>query len=116
MLREVPTCGAGERVRDVRGRLGEWESCFVVDSDGVVIGRLGRSALRSEEDVSAGEAMTEGPGTIRPSARLAWALERMRSRNLTGLPVTTSDGKLVGLLRLEDAERALRSGTEHADG
>jgi CBS domain-containing protein len=72
----------------------------------VVIGRLGRSALRSEDDISVEEAMTEGPGTIRPSARLQWAIERMDRRNLTSLPVTTSEGRLVGLLLREDAEAA----------
>jgi len=35
----------------------------------------------------------------------------MEAQNLTSLPITRSDGVLVGLLRLEDAERALaRSG------
>jgi Mg/Co/Ni transporter MgtE len=89
----------------VRARIGAWETCFVVDEDGVVLGRLGRSALRREDDVSAEEAMSDGPSTIRPSARLASVVERMRTEDLTGLPVTTSDGRLVGLLLRADAER-----------
>jgi CBS domain-containing protein len=51
--------------------------------------------------------MTLGPRTIRPSARLADVVERMRRQNLTNLPVTTSDGRLMGLLMRGDAERAL---------
>jgi CBS domain-containing protein len=51
--------------------------------------------------------MTLGPSTIRPSARLHAVVERMRRQKLTGLPVTTSDGRLLGLLRRENAERAL---------
>jgi CBS domain-containing protein len=51
--------------------------------------------------------MTLGPSTIRPSARLRDVVERMQRQTLTGLPVTTSDGRLLGLLRREDAERAL---------
>jgi hypothetical protein len=31
----------------------------------------------------------------------------MQRQKLTGLPVTTSAGRLLGLLRREDAERAL---------
>jgi Mg/Co/Ni transporter MgtE len=104
---DVPTCGPAERLQDVRARIGEWDTCFVVDEDGVVLGRLGRSALRRKDDVSAEEAMSDGPGTIRPSARLQWAVERMQSRNLEGLPVTTSDGRLQGLLLRADAEAAL---------
>jgi CBS domain-containing protein len=51
--------------------------------------------------------MTLGPSTIRPSARLRDVVERMERQNLTNLPVTTSDGRLVGLLLRKDAERAL---------
>jgi CBS domain-containing protein len=72
---------------------------------GVVLGRLGRKAIRGREDVTAERAMTLGPSTIRPSARLHDVVERMERQKLTGLPVTTSDGRL-GLLRREDAERA----------
>jgi Mg/Co/Ni transporter MgtE len=87
--------------------VGAWNTCLVVDSNGVLLGRLGRSALRRVDDVSAGEAMSEGPSTIRPSARLKPVAERMRADNLTSLPVTTSDGLLLGLLLRADAEAAL---------
>ena len=104
--RDVPTCGLADRLQDVRARSGDAKTCFVVDEDGVLLGRLGRSALQREDDVSAEEAMSEGPGTIRPSARLEWAVERMRSRKLESLPVTTPDGRLYGVLLLGDAETA----------
>jgi CBS domain-containing protein len=35
-------------------------------------------------------------------------VERMQRQNLTSLPVTTLDGRLVGLLTRGDAEAALR--------
>jgi Mg/Co/Ni transporter MgtE len=85
-----------------------WDTCFVVDDRRVVLGRLGRRAIRGRADVSAEEAMTPGPSTIRPSARLEAMVERMKRQNLTNLPVTTSDGRLVGLLTLRDAEEARR--------
>jgi len=59
--------------------------------------------------VSAKEAMTLGPSTVRPSLELETAVERMRAQNLTTLPVTRSDGVLIGVLRREDAEQALES-------
>jgi CBS domain-containing protein len=52
--------------------------------------------------------MALGPSTVRPSARLEAMVERMRRQKLTNLPVTTSDGRLVGLLTLQNAEEALR--------
>jgi CBS domain-containing protein len=111
---DVPTCRPGDRLHDVCEQLDEsgWDTCFVVDERGVVLGRLGRRAIRGRDDVSAEEAMTPGPSTIRPSARLEAVVERMHRQNLSNLPVTTSDGLLIGLLTLRDAEDAL----QHLDG
>jgi Mg/Co/Ni transporter MgtE len=108
MRRDAPVCAADDRLREVRTRLDERDTCFVLSPEGVLVGRLGRAALASDDDVSAGEAMTDGPGTIRPSARLEWCVERMRARDLSNLPVTSSDGRFLGLLTREDAEAASR--------
>jgi CBS domain-containing protein len=51
--------------------------------------------------------MALGPSTIRPSAGLRDMVERMERQKLTNLPVTSSEGRLVGLLLREDAERAV---------
>ncbi len=71
--------------------------------------RRGRAALAREDDVSVEEAMTAGPSTVRPSFRLDQAVERMQSQKLTNLPVTRSDGVLIGVIRRIDAEQALTS-------
>jgi CBS domain-containing protein len=107
---DVATCRLDDRVQEVCERLDEsdWDTCFVVDDRGVVLGRLGRRAIRGREDVTAEEAMTPGPSTIRPSARLRDVVARMQNQNLTNLPVTTAAGHLVGLLTRHDAEEALR--------
>ncbi len=106
---EVPNCRLSDRLREVCRRLDESgaDTCFVLNDEGVVLGRIGRRAIRGREDVTAEEAMTPGPSTIRPSARLGEIVERMRRQNLSSLPVTTSDGRLVGLLTLRDAQAAL---------
>lgn len=106
---DVPTCGPDDRLHEVCEVLDEtgWDTCFVVDERRVVLGRLGRRAIREREDVTAEEAMTPGPSTIRPSARLQAVVERMRTQKLSGLPVTTPDGVLVGLITREYAEAAL---------
>src|ERR687891_1562691 len=107
---DVPNCRPEDRLLDICERLEEsgWDTCFVLDERGVVLGRIGRRAIRGREDVSAEEAMTLGPSTVRPSARLEAIVERMQRQNLTNLPVTRSDGRLVGLLRLRDAKEAVR--------
>ena len=108
---DVPNCRPEDRLAAICERLEEsgWDTCFVLDERGVVLGRIGRRAIRGREDVSAEEAMTLGPSTIRPSARLEAVAERMQRQALTNLPVTTADGRLVGVLTLRDAEEALRS-------
>jgi CBS domain-containing protein len=106
---DVPTCRLEDRLQEVCEFLDQsgWDTCFVVDDQRVVLGRLGRRAIRGRANLSAEEAMTPGPSTIRPSARLRDAVERMRRQHLSNLPMTPSDGRLVGLLLREDAERAL---------
>ena len=108
---DVPNCRLDDRLEEVCERLDEsgWDTCFVLSEGGVVLGRIGRRAIRGREDVTAEEAMTPGPSTIRPSARLREIVERMRRQNLTNLPVTTSEGRLVGLLTRSSAEQALAS-------
>jgi predicted transcriptional regulator len=69
-----------------------------------VLGTLGRSALHSNQQTTAEEAMTAGPNTIRPSARLHEIAIRMRDQNLTRIIVTRSDGLLLGVMRAEDIE------------
>jgi CBS domain-containing protein len=107
---DVSTCRLEERLEDVCEQLDEsgWDTCFVLDDRGVVLGRIGRRAIRARKNVTAEEAMTPGPSTIRPSARLDAMVERMRRQKLTNLPVTTSDGRLAGLLSLRHAQEAVR--------
>jgi Mg/Co/Ni transporter MgtE len=110
LRREVPTCGLEERLAAVRARVraARWDTCFVVNDERIVLGRLGRAALTGDDDVGVEEAMSAGPSTVRASLELDRAVERMRRQDLTTLPVTTSDGRLFGLLERGAAERALR--------
>jgi CBS domain len=110
LRRDVPTCSLGERLAAVRVRVraAGWGTCFVVNYERVVLGRLGGATLEGENEVGVEEAMSAGPSTVRPSLELDRAVERMHRQELTTLPVTTSDGRLLGLLEREAAERALR--------
>src|SRR5713226_1874072 len=105
--RDVPTCELDERLAEVRERVAAagWDTCIVVNDAAVVLGRLGRKALASQEDVSVEQAMSSGPSTVRPSITVAAILERMQKQNLTSALVTRSDGTLVGILLREHAER-----------
>ena len=94
-----------ELVTDVAERVGDdWQVCVVTNDEGVVVGLLGREAVRAAERVRAEDAMSLGPSTIRPSARREAIVQRMRDQELSRNVVTRSNGTLVGVLRREDLE------------
>ncbi len=102
---EVPTCRLDELASDVAARLPTgWDICVVVNEASIVLGLLGRNALRSNQQRTAEDAMASGPSTIRPSARLEAVAARMQEQNLTRMIVTRSDGTLLGALRAEDIQ------------
>jgi CBS domain-containing protein len=101
----VPTCHLDESVPDVAARLPDgWDISIVINEENIVLGTLGRNALRSKRQTSVEDAMKAGPSTIRPSARLDDIAIRMRDQNLTRIIVTRSDGLLLGVVRAEDIE------------
>ncbi len=102
---DVPTCRLEDDLSDVRRRVAatDWDTCLVVNEAGVLLGRVGRQALQHGRASRVEDAMTEGPGTVRPNAALAPLLDRLRERNLTTVAVTRSHGTLVGAIRLEEA-------------
>ena len=109
---DVPTCRLSESLQSVRERVraAGWDACIVVNEERIVLGRLGRSALTRDDDASVEQEMSEGPSTIRPDTTLETITTRLREQNLATALVTTLDGQLVGVLRLDDAERALGRG------
>ena len=102
--RDVPTCSLGERLGDVRDRAiaAGWDACVVVSQDRVVLGLLRAKELRADPDLLVERAMRPGPSTYRPFVSVADMRATMTERNLDSSPVTTSDGKLVGLVRKQD--------------
>jgi Mg/Co/Ni transporter MgtE len=102
--RDVPTCRLEERVGDVRERIREtgWDTCIVVNDEGVVLGQVGRNALQADEAVTAEEAMTSGPSTVRPNAAVKAIRRRIEKYDLTTVIVTRSDGRLVGVVHRDD--------------
>src|SRR3954469_8010353 len=56
--KDAPTCRPDELASTVAERVGgEWRICVVTNVEGVVLGLLGRQALRSGESVRADQAM-----------------------------------------------------------
>jgi CBS domain-containing protein len=107
LRKDPPTCLLADRLGAVRDRLREaaWDLCIVVGEDSTVLGRLRLEAFPASPEESVEAVMESGPTTIRPDVSVASLLPRLRQKNVHDVVVTTSDGRLLGVLYLEDAER-----------
>jgi CBS domain-containing protein len=107
---DVVTCRLSDRAREV-GELisaSPYGFALVTSDGGVVLGRLRRSAIGADGERSAAELLEPGPSTVRPHAPLGALVERLRKRDLRTAVVTSPDGKLIGVLRRDEAEARLR--------
>ena len=114
--KDVPTCGLNERVAEVRTRAKEkgWDAAVVVNEERVVFGLLRSNELESDAHVLIEHAMRPGPSTFRPYVSLHEMLHFMVDHKLESSPITTSDGRLVGLLLQKDVAEAMRKEVEEA--
>ena len=105
---DVPTCRLTDRVGDVQeGMLASgWDVCVVVSDTRVVLGLL-QSETLADQQSAVEPAMEPGPTTFRPDVSLEDMMHRMREHGLKRALVTTSDGRLLGVLRREDVEQRL---------
>ncbi len=104
---DAPTCTPTEKVGDVRDRTRRagWDRCVVVNEERVVLGLLREKELDTDPEATAEEAMRNGPATFRPDEPVEKVAKRMRERGASAIVVTTSDGRLMGLLYRREAER-----------
>jgi CBS domain-containing protein len=109
MRTDVPTCRLDEKLSDVAKRVAAqgWDMCLVVNEHGIVLGRLDRKELDARETDLVAQAMRAGPSTYRPDRPAAELRHVMTHQGIGALPVTTGDGRLLGVLcreALEDLE------------
>jgi predicted transcriptional regulator len=106
--KDAPTCRLDERLADIQERVRGWNACVVVNQERVVLGVLREKELGGDPGQNIEQAMRPGPSTFRPFVAVADLAEFMSEHNLPNSPITTSDGRLVGLLLREDAEKAMQ--------
>jgi CBS domain-containing protein len=107
--RDVPTCRMDERIDEVRDRVhaADWEVCVVVNDERIVFGLLRKAELLKGRDEPVEQIMRPGPSTFRPHVRIEEMAAYMMEHHLPSSPITTSDGRLVGILLKEDALEAV---------
>jgi CBS domain len=115
---ETPTCHPDDRVGRVLSRVGgrtRW--CVVVNEDRVVLGLWPVRTRDSQPEDAVQDVMQPAPLTIRPNTTATDARKYAKSRPREPLVVTTSDGRLVGVLepRRLRRPRASRAEAQPAD-
>ncbi len=107
---DVPTCRLTDRLVDVRDRTldADQNVCVVVNDDRIVLGRLRGDALRGDPGAIVESVMESGPTTTRPDEPLEAITERLQNARVASILVTTSDGRLIGILYRRDAEQRLK--------
>ena len=103
--RDSPTCRLDETLGPVqeRVRAAGWKACVVVNGERVVLGLLRESELGGDPNQRIEQAMRPGPSTFRPFVPVEELAHYMAEHELPSAPITTSDGRLVGVITLEDA-------------
>jgi Mg/Co/Ni transporter MgtE len=102
---DVARCSLEDNAGDVLERIAAspYGFALVLGTEGVLLGRLGRSALGSIARDAAVEAILEpGPATIRPHLTPAELHRRLQRSDVQTLVVTRPDGTLVGVVRQRD--------------
>jgi CBS domain-containing protein len=103
--KDVPTAQLDERLGDVRERVRAvgWDAAVVINSERVVLGLLRSKELEKDPALRIEQAMRPGPSTFRPHVSIKEMAQNMTQHQLESSPITTLDGRLVGLLLQKDA-------------
>jgi predicted transcriptional regulator len=106
--KDAVVCGLKDRLGDVRDRThaAGWNVAVAIDSDRIVLGLLRAKQLEMDADLKVDMAMRPGPSTFRPYVAIKEMADYLVEHDLESSPITTSDGKLVGMLFKSDAVRA----------
>lgn len=110
---DVAVGGPKDRLGDLSARIraAGLDAAVVVDDDRHVLGLLRGKELGLDPELPVENAMRTGPSTFRPYIPIKEIADYMVEHELESSPVTTSDGKLVGLLLKSDAVECAASAT-----
>ena len=108
--RDVATCRPEDSIAqafDLMERAGD-DFCLATNEEGILLGRLRAKKVTEDERATVGELMEPGPATVRTVEPLKPLVERMERAGVKIIVVTDEKGHLVGVVRREAAEEALK--------
>ena len=112
---DVPTCRLDEKLGEIRSRVQEAGAkvCVVVNEERIVLGLLREDELDHRDDAVVEDVMGAGPSTFRPHVPIEEMAAYMTENEVESIPITTSEGRLVGLLLRDDALAAAHEHHSH---
>jgi CBS domain-containing protein len=107
----VLVCRIRDRLGDVAHKLDTvaHDYCVVLNDHEIVLGRMRKKDLRGSDETTVEHVMEPGPTTVRTSEPAKGLLERMRTKKVPAVIVTTNKGRLMGTVTQEALERLLTS-------
>jgi rhodanese-related sulfurtransferase len=99
--KDVPTCLLRERLEDVKSRRRpNQDLCVVVNDRNIVLGVIQGETWDANPLARVVDVMQPGPRTIRPDLDPKDAQKILRNYDAPSAIVTTSDGELLGIIRI----------------
>src|SRR5262245_54111601 len=99
--KDVPTCSLRERLEDVKSRRRpNQDLCVVVNDRNIVLGVIQGETWDANPQSRVGDVMQPGPRTLRPDLEPKDAQKILRDYDAPSVIVTTSDGELLGIVRM----------------
>jgi len=99
--KDVPACAMRERLEDVKSRRRpNQDLCVVVNDRNIVLGVIQGETWDANPQARVADVMQTGPRTLRPDMDPKDAQKILRKSDASSAIVTTSDGELLGLIRI----------------
>jgi len=99
--KDVSTCSLRERLEDVKSRRRpNQDLCVVVNDRNIVLGVIQGETWEANPQARVADVMQPGPRTLRPDLDPKDAQKILRNYDAPSAIVTTSDGELLGIIRI----------------
>src|SRR5207245_1587827 len=96
----VQTCLLRDRMQDIQNRRGNNDVCIVLNDRNIVMGIIEGEAWNANPLMRPSEVMKPGRRTFRPDGDPKESAKELRKDEIENAIVTTSDGELIGILRI----------------
>ncbi|HWP59411.1 MAG TPA: CBS domain-containing protein [Candidatus Acidoferrales bacterium] len=101
MDRRFPTCALRDAAVEAKRRAESMglNLCPVLNENGILLGVVPAAARQADASGTAEDVLDPGPTTLRPSVSVKSATQYLHKSGLDAIPITSSDGKLLGIFR-----------------